>query len=203
MSAINFHRPARARRRYQGRAEQVLDRRPAPRTRRSGRRTEEAAPARRVAPWSAVRAAAIRSAASSRTAAAPMSATPCCAAFPITVSMTGTIGLGNEFNGRGPFLRSLNEGDSEVTRGHRVPHLAQRRPRQIRAGRRPLRRQAGHADRNHRGRPGAEGRDQSRARRARSSRDRVSPRAFREIFKFIAGREPDANQRSRRKLKRG
>src|SRR5437879_13615687 len=26
-------------------------------------------------------------------------------------------GLGNEFNGRGPFLRRLNEGDSEVTPG--------------------------------------------------------------------------------------
>ena len=26
-------------------------------------------------------------------------------------------GLGNEFNGRGPFLRGLNEGDSEVTSG--------------------------------------------------------------------------------------
>ena len=37
--------------------------------------------------------------------------------------------------------------------------------RQICAGRRPLRRQAGHADRHHRRRPGAEGRHQSRARR--------------------------------------
>ena len=31
--------------------------------------------------------------------------------------MIGTQGLGNEFNGRGPFLRGLNDGDSEVTPG--------------------------------------------------------------------------------------
>ena len=58
--------------------------------------------------------------------------------------------------------------------GHRVPDAAQRRHRQICASRWPLRRQAGHADRRHRGRPGAEGRHQSRARRDRSSRDGVS-----------------------------
>ena len=82
--------------------------------------------------------------------------------------------LGSEFNGRGPFLRGLNEGENEVTAGHRVPHAAQRRHRQICASRRPLRRQAGRADRRDVGRPGAEGRHQSGAGRDRSSRDRVS-----------------------------
>ena len=57
-------------------------------------------------------------------------------------------GLGSEFNGRGPFLRGLNAGESEVT-GHRVPDAAQRRQRQVCASRRPLRRQARHADRRH------------------------------------------------------
>ena len=66
--------------------------------------------------------------------------------------------------------RGRERGDA----GHGVPHLAQRRHRQIRATRRALRRQARHADRRDVGRAGAEGRGQSRARRARSSRGRVS-----------------------------
>ena len=57
---------------------------------------------------------------------------------------------GSEFNGRGPFLRGLNEGESEVTPGTAFLTLAQRRHRQICASRRPLRRQAGHADRRDR-----------------------------------------------------
>jgi pimeloyl-ACP methyl ester carboxylesterase len=76
-------------------------------------------------------------------------------------------GLGNEFNGRGPFLRGLNEGES-------VPDVTQRRHRQIRPTRWPLRRQAGHANRHHGGRARPQGRNQSGARRGRSSRDRVS-----------------------------
>ena len=84
-------------------------------------------------------------------------------------------GLGGEFNGRGPFLRGLNEGESEVTPGTCVPDLAQRRHGQIRATRRPLCRQAGHADRNYLGRPGAQRRHQSGARQRRSPRDRISP----------------------------
>jgi pimeloyl-ACP methyl ester carboxylesterase len=76
-------------------------------------------------------------------------------------------GLGNEFNGRGPFLRGLNEGES-------VPDVTQRRHRQIRPTRWPLRRQAGHANRHHRRRSRPQGRNQSGARRGRSPRDRVS-----------------------------
>ena len=66
--------------------------------------------------------------------------------------------------------RGRERGDA----GHGVPHLAQRRHRQICASRRALCRQAGHADRRDVGRPCAEGRGQSRARRARSSRGRIS-----------------------------
>ena len=78
-------------------------------------------------------------------------------------------GLGGEFNGRGPFLRGLNEGESEVTPGTAFLTLAQRRHRQVRATRRALRRQAGHADRGDVRWACAEGRDQSRARCARPS----------------------------------
>ena len=79
--------------------------------------------------------------------------------------------------------------------GHRVPDAAQRRHGQICASRRPLRRQAGHADRRHGGRPGAEGRDQSRARRGRSSRDRVfSARVPRDLQ---IHRRPRTGSRSR------
>ena len=124
--------------------------------------------------WSAIRAAAIRFAAISRTAAAPMSAMPCCAACPTTASMIGMMVLGNEFNGRGPFLRGLNEGDSEVTAGTAFLTLRSDGNDKFAASRRPLRRQAGRADRHHRGWPGAEGRHQSRARRDRPSRDGVS-----------------------------
>ena len=45
-----------------------------------------------------------------------MSAMPCCAALPIT-AFAWEENLGNEFNGRGSFLRGLNEGESEVTSG--------------------------------------------------------------------------------------
>ena len=83
-------------------------------------------------------------------------------------------GLGGEFNGRGPFLRGLNEGESEVTPGTAFLTLRSDGIDKYRASRRALRRQAGHADRRDGGRAGAEGRDQSRARRGRSSRDRVS-----------------------------
>ena len=59
--------------------------------------------------------------------------------------------------------------------GHRVPDPAQRRQRQVRASRRPLRRPRRHADRHHQRRPGAARRDQSGARPARPSRGRVPP----------------------------
>jgi hypothetical protein len=99
--------------------------------------------------------------------------------------------LGNEFNGRGPFLRGLNEGESEVTlgtsfltlRSDGIDKYAQ-------------------ADGRFVGKPGtptgitAEGPALKGATNlvlgAIDHRETAfSPRAFREIYKFIAGREPD------------
>src|SRR5712664_1573040 len=99
--------------------------------------------------------------------------------------------LGNEFNGRGPFLRGLNEGESEVTpgtafltlRSDGIDKYAQ-------------------ADGRFVGKPGtptgitAEGPALKGATNlvlgAVDHRETAfHPRAFREIYKFIAGREPD------------
>jgi hypothetical protein len=100
-------------------------------------------------------------------------------------------GLNNEFNGRGPFLLGLNEGDSEVTpgtafltlRSDGMDKYAQEDGRFV-------------------GKPGtptgvtAEGPALKGATNlvlgAVDHRETAfSPRAFREIYKFIAGREPD------------
>jgi hypothetical protein len=100
-------------------------------------------------------------------------------------------GLNNEFNGRGPFLRGLNEGDSEVTpgtafltlRSDGMDKYAQEDGRFV-------------------GKPGTptgvtvEGPALKGATNlvlgAVDHRETAySPRAFREIYKFIAGREPD------------
>ena len=99
--------------------------------------------------------------------------------------------LNSEFNGHGPFLRGLNEGDSEVTpgtafltlRSDGIDKYAQ-------------------ADGRFIGKPGvptgvtAEGPALKGATNlvlgAVDHRETAySPRAFREIYKFIAGREPD------------
>src|SRR3954471_15673976 len=98
--------------------------------------------------------------------------------------------LGNEFNGRGPFLRGLNEGESEVTpgtafltlRSDGIDKFAQADGRLV-------------------GKPGvptsvtAEGPALKGATNlalgAVDHRETAySARAFREIYKFIAGREP-------------
>jgi len=99
-------------------------------------------------------------------------------------------GLGGEFNGRGPFLRGLNEGESEVTpgtafltlRSDGIDKYAQEDGRFV-------------------GKPGtptgitAEGPALKGATNlvigAVDHRETAySPRAFREIYRFIAGREP-------------
>lgn len=98
--------------------------------------------------------------------------------------------LGNEFNGRGPFLRSLNEGESEVTAG--VAFLTLRSDGLDKYAQ---------ADGRFVGKPGtptgitAEGPALKGATNlvlgAVDHRETAfHPRAFREIFKFIAGREP-------------
>jgi Lipase C-terminal domain/Lipase (class 2) len=100
-------------------------------------------------------------------------------------------GLNNEFNGRGPFLRGLNEGDSEVTPG--TAFLTLRSDGMDKYAQ---------EDGAFVGKPGtptgvtAEGPALKGATNlvlgAVDHRETAySPRAFREIFKFIAGREPD------------
>ncbi|MDB5503328.1 MAG: hydrolase [Tardiphaga sp.] len=99
-------------------------------------------------------------------------------------------GLGNEFNGRGPFLRGLNEGDSEVTagtafltlRGDGTDKYAQPDGRFV-------------------GKPGTPTGITFEGPALRGATNLVlgtldhrevgfHPRAFREIYKFIADREP-------------
>src|SRR5437868_7449108 len=99
--------------------------------------------------------------------------------------------LGNEFNGRGPFLRGLNEGESEVTPGTAFLTL---RSDGLDKYAQP--------DGRFVGKPGtpsgitAEGPALKGATNlvlgALDHRETAfHPRAFREIYKFIAGREPD------------
>lgn len=99
-------------------------------------------------------------------------------------------GLGNEFNGRGPFLRGLNAGDGEVTPG--TAYLTLRSDGLDKFAQ---------ADGRFVGKPGtatnitAEGPALKGAVNlvlgALDHRETAfHPRAFREIFKFIAGREP-------------
>jgi hypothetical protein len=99
-------------------------------------------------------------------------------------------GLGGEFNGRGPFLRGLNEGESEVTpgtafltlRSDGIDKYAQ-------------------ADGRFVGKPGTPTGVTSDGPALKGATNLVlgaldhrevafHPRAFREIYKFIAGREP-------------
>jgi hypothetical protein len=99
-------------------------------------------------------------------------------------------GLGNEFNGRGPFLRGLNEGENEVTPGTAFLTLrsdgndkfAQPDGRSV-------------------GKPGTPTGVTSDGPALKGATNLVlgaidhretayHPRAFREIYKFIAGREP-------------
>ena len=100
-------------------------------------------------------------------------------------------GLNNEFNGRGPFLRGLNEGDREVTAG--TAFLTLRSDGMDKYAQ---------EDGRFVGKPGtptgvtAEGPALKGATNlvlgAVDHRETAfSPRAFREIYKFIAGREPD------------
>src|SRR6266704_1538286 len=99
-------------------------------------------------------------------------------------------GLGGEFNGRGPFLRGLNEGETEVTpgtsfltlRSDGIDKYAQ-------------------ADGRFVGKPGSPTGVTSDGPALKGATNLVlgaldhrevafHPRAFREIYKFIAGREP-------------
>jgi hypothetical protein len=99
-------------------------------------------------------------------------------------------GLGNEFNGRGPFLRGLNEGESEVTPGTAFLTL---RSDGIDKFTQP--------DGRFVGKPGTPTGVTSDGPALKGATNFVlgaidhretafHPRAFREIYKFIAGREP-------------
>ena len=81
---------------------------------------------------------------------------------------------GNEFNGRGPFLRDLNAGESEVTPGTAFLTLrSDGMDKYAQADGRFVGKPGTPTNVTNR-RAGAEGRDQSRARRDRSPRGRVS-----------------------------
>jgi pimeloyl-ACP methyl ester carboxylesterase len=99
-------------------------------------------------------------------------------------------GLGGEFNGRGPFLRGLNEGESEVTPG--TAFLTLRSDGNDKYAQ---------ADGRFVGKPGTPTGVTSDGPALKGAANLVlgaldhrevafHPRAFREIYKFIAGREP-------------
>src|ERR1700750_716890 len=99
-------------------------------------------------------------------------------------------GLGGEFNGRGPFLRGLNEGDSEVTPG--TAFLTLRSDGLDKYAQ---------ADGRFVGKPGTPTGITSDGPALRGATNLVlgagdhretsfHPRAFREIYRFILGREP-------------
>ena len=99
-------------------------------------------------------------------------------------------GLGGEFNGRGPFLRGLNEGESEVTPGTAFLTLRSDGIDKFAQG-----------DGRFVGKPGTPTGVTSDGPALKGATNLVlgaldhrevafHPRAFREIYKFIAGREP-------------
>jgi hypothetical protein len=103
----------------------------------------------------------------------------------------GDEGPGNEFNGRGPFLRSLNEGESEVTPG--TAFLTLRSDGYDKYAQ---------ADGRFVGKPGTTTGVTTEGPALRGATNLAlgtidhretafHPRAFREIYKFIVGREPD------------
>jgi pimeloyl-ACP methyl ester carboxylesterase len=100
-------------------------------------------------------------------------------------------GLNNEFNGHGPFLRRLNEGDSEVApgtafltlRSDGMDKYAQADGRFVGAPDKPT----GIAADG----PALKGATNLVLGAVDHRETAYSPRAFREIYRFIAGREPD------------
>jgi hypothetical protein len=100
-------------------------------------------------------------------------------------------GLGNEFNGRGPFLRGLNEGESEVTpgtafltlRSDGIDKYAQADGRFVAKPGTPTGITAEG--------PALKGATNLALGAVDHRETAYHPRAFRDIYKFIAGREPD------------
>ena len=98
--------------------------------------------------------------------------------------------LNSEFNGRGPFLRGLNEGESEVTPGTAFLTLAQRRHRQICSTGWALLGKPGTPTGVTSDGPALKGATNLVLGAVDHRETAFHPRAFREIYKFIAGREP-------------
>src|ERR1700731_4249815 len=100
-------------------------------------------------------------------------------------------GLNNEFNGRGPFLRGLNEGDSEVTPGTAFLTLrSDGMDKFAQADGRILSKPGTPTGITTEG-PALKGATNLVIGAVDHRETAYSPRAFREIYKFIAGREPD------------
>src|ERR1700686_3276612 len=99
--------------------------------------------------------------------------------------------LGNEFNGRGPFLRSLNEGDSEVTAGTSFLTLRSDNMDKYAQPDGAILGKPGTPTGISFDGPALKGATNLVLGAVDHRETAFSPRAFREIFKFIAGREPD------------
>jgi Lipase C-terminal domain len=100
-------------------------------------------------------------------------------------------GLGNEFNGRGPFLRGLNEGESEVTPGTAFLTLrSDNMDKYAQPDGRILGKPGTPTGISFEG-PALKGATNLVLGAVDHRETAYHPRAFREIYKFIAGREPD------------
>src|ERR1700716_3908585 len=100
-------------------------------------------------------------------------------------------GLANEFNGRGPFLRGLNEGESEVTPGTSFLTLrSDNMDKYAQPDGRILGKPGTSTGISFEG-PALKGATNLVLGAVDHRETAYHPRAFREIYKFIAGREPD------------
>ncbi len=100
-------------------------------------------------------------------------------------------GVSNEFNGRGPFLRALNGGDSEVVAGTAFLTLrSDNMDKYAQADGRFVRKPGTPTGITTEG-PALKGATNLVLGALDHRETAFHPRAFREIFKFIAGREPD------------
>jgi pimeloyl-ACP methyl ester carboxylesterase len=99
--------------------------------------------------------------------------------------------LANEFNGRGPFLRGLNEGESEVTAGTSFLTLrSDNMDKYAQPDGRILGKPGTSTGISFEG-PALKGATNLVLGAVDHRETAYHPRAFREIYKFIAGREPD------------
>jgi pimeloyl-ACP methyl ester carboxylesterase len=99
--------------------------------------------------------------------------------------------LGNEFNGRGPFLRSLNEGESEVVPGTAFLTLRSDGLDKYAQGDGRFIGKPGVATGITSDGPALNGATNLALGAVDHRETAYSPRAFREIYKFVAGREPE------------